>query len=198
MAACPAPTEPIPERIVVIGCAGSGKTTLTRALAARLGARHLERDAFGDDEAPGFATRRAVGVRRCPLQRRAACLSARRHRCRAGLSTAGRAAARSCPLGPALVDPPRRWGAHLRPAAVALVGASPPGRLGRDDARCSARGDGRVVRAARAGPCAPAAVHLAAPGGCVAGQPEPVASSTGDTTVRDAKHADVPFRPDRA
>jgi hypothetical protein len=32
----------------------------------------------------------------------------------------------------------------------------------------------------------------------VAGQPGPVASSTGDTTVRDAKHADVPLRPDRA
>jgi uridine kinase len=52
MAARPAPTEPIPKRIVVIGCAGSGKTTLARALAVRLGARHLERDAFGDDDAP--------------------------------------------------------------------------------------------------------------------------------------------------
>jgi hypothetical protein len=53
----PAPTPPTPERVVVIGCAGSGKTTLARALATRLGARHLERDALGDDEAPGFAAR---------------------------------------------------------------------------------------------------------------------------------------------
>ena len=62
MAAHPAPTKPIPERIVVIGCAGSGKTTLARALAVRLGARHLERDASGDDEAPGFATQVAAGI----------------------------------------------------------------------------------------------------------------------------------------
>jgi hypothetical protein len=56
MAARPAPARAIPQRVVVIGCAGSGKTTLARALAVRLGARHLERDALGDDEAPGFAT----------------------------------------------------------------------------------------------------------------------------------------------
>jgi hypothetical protein len=56
MAARPAPTRAIPQRVVVIGCVGSGKTTLARALAARLGARHIERDALGDDEAPGFAT----------------------------------------------------------------------------------------------------------------------------------------------
>jgi hypothetical protein len=62
MAARPAPTRPIPERIVVIGCAGSGKTTLARTLAARLGARHLERDALGDDEAPGFATQVAAAI----------------------------------------------------------------------------------------------------------------------------------------
>jgi hypothetical protein len=47
---------------VVIGCAGSGKTTLARALAARLGARHIERDALGDDEAPGFVTQVAAVV----------------------------------------------------------------------------------------------------------------------------------------
>jgi hypothetical protein len=62
MAARPAPTESIPERIVVIGCAGSGKTTLARALAVRLGARHLERDALGDDEAPSFATQVAAAI----------------------------------------------------------------------------------------------------------------------------------------
>jgi adenylate kinase family enzyme len=62
MAARLAPTEAIPERIVVLGCAGSGKTTLARALAVRLGARHLERDALGDDEAPGFATEVAAAI----------------------------------------------------------------------------------------------------------------------------------------
>ena len=46
----------------MIGCAGSGKTTLARALAVRLGARHLERDALGDDEAPGFATKVAAVI----------------------------------------------------------------------------------------------------------------------------------------
>jgi hypothetical protein len=62
MAARPTPTQAIPERIVVIGCAGSGKTTLARALALRLGAPHLERDALGDDEAPGFATQVAAAI----------------------------------------------------------------------------------------------------------------------------------------
>jgi predicted ATPase len=62
MAARPAPTEPIPERVVVIGCAGSGKTTLARALAVRLDARHIERDALGDDEAPSFATQVAAAI----------------------------------------------------------------------------------------------------------------------------------------
>jgi hypothetical protein len=62
MAARPPPTEPIPERIVIVGCAGSGKTTLARALAVRLGARHIERDAFGDDEAPGFALQVAATI----------------------------------------------------------------------------------------------------------------------------------------
>jgi hypothetical protein len=62
MAALPAPTQPIPERVVLVSCAGSGKTTLAHALAAPLGARHIRRDALGDDEAPGFATQVAAAV----------------------------------------------------------------------------------------------------------------------------------------
>src|SRR5712664_3189355 len=58
----PVPTRPIPERVVVVGCAGSGKTTLAREVAARLDARHIERDALGDDEAPGFAALVAAAV----------------------------------------------------------------------------------------------------------------------------------------
>src|SRR5258708_23588523 len=55
-------TRPIPERVVVVGCAGSGKTTLAREVATRLDARHIERDALGDDEAPGFAALVAAAV----------------------------------------------------------------------------------------------------------------------------------------
>jgi hypothetical protein len=62
MTACPVRTRPIPERIVEVGCAGSGKTTLAREVAARPDARHIERDALGDDEAPGFAALVAAAV----------------------------------------------------------------------------------------------------------------------------------------
>jgi hypothetical protein len=54
--------RPTLERVVVVGCAGSGKTTLARALAARMNAIHIERDALGDDESPGFAGRVAAAV----------------------------------------------------------------------------------------------------------------------------------------
>src|SRR5262249_27270158 len=62
MSSRPVSTGPIPDRIVVVGCAGSGKTTLAREVAARLDARHIERDALGDDEAPGFAALVAAAV----------------------------------------------------------------------------------------------------------------------------------------
>src|SRR5215469_2296628 len=62
MTARPIPTQPIPERVVVVGCAGSGKTRLAREVAVRLNARHIERDALGDDEAPGFAALVAAAV----------------------------------------------------------------------------------------------------------------------------------------
>jgi hypothetical protein len=38
------------------------KTTLARSIAARLDARHIERDALGDDEAPGLAALVAAAV----------------------------------------------------------------------------------------------------------------------------------------
>jgi hypothetical protein len=62
MTARPVPTWPVPERVVVVGCAGSGKTTLAREVAARLDAWHIERDALGDDEASGFAALVAAAV----------------------------------------------------------------------------------------------------------------------------------------
>jgi hypothetical protein len=62
MTARPAPAGPTPERVVVVGCAGSGETTLARSIAARLDARHIERNALGDDEAPGFAVLVAAAV----------------------------------------------------------------------------------------------------------------------------------------
>jgi adenylate kinase family enzyme len=38
----------LPKRIVVVGCAGAGKTTLSASIAARLGVRHVERDELGE------------------------------------------------------------------------------------------------------------------------------------------------------
>jgi hypothetical protein len=183
MAAHPAPTQASPQRVVLIGCAGSGKTTLARALAVRLGAPHIERDALGDDEAPGFATKVAAAVDAAgsrwvfdgaPYNAELVVYPARRHRGCPGLSALGRAAAGPDPLGPAVVDPPRRWGPHLLGAAVALVGVHPSGRLGHQDARHPARRDRRAVRTARVGPCSSAAVHLAPPGHRLAGQSAPL------------------------
>ena len=62
MGMTPRPVPTWPERVVVVGCAGSGKTRLARSIAARLDARHIERDALGDDEAPGFAVLVAAAV----------------------------------------------------------------------------------------------------------------------------------------
>jgi hypothetical protein len=62
MATRPAPTQATPQRVVLIGCAGSGKSALARALTARLDARPIERDALGDDEAPDFAMKVAAAV----------------------------------------------------------------------------------------------------------------------------------------
>jgi hypothetical protein len=191
MATRPAPTEPIPERIVVIGGAGSGKTTLARALAVRLGARHIELDALGDDEAPGYATQVAAAIAaagsrwvfdgapynaellvyphadtvvaldypRRVVQRRVLTRSIRHW-----LTRRGDGAHTS-------TSPPWRWWAPDHPVGWAT--RTHAARHG---------GDCRVVRTARTGPCAPAAVHLAPPGGCVAGQPEPVAGSISDAT----------------
>jgi adenylate kinase family enzyme len=57
-----AEAEAVPERVVVIGCAGGGKTTLSRVLARRLGACHIERDSLGDDESPEFPARVRAAV----------------------------------------------------------------------------------------------------------------------------------------
>jgi adenylate kinase family enzyme len=38
----------IVKRVVVVGCAGAGKTTLAAALAARFRVRHVERDELGE------------------------------------------------------------------------------------------------------------------------------------------------------
>src|ERR671919_1866979 len=44
------------------------------------------------------------------------------------LSTLGRAAARPGPVGPALVDPPERWGAHLLVPALTTSRGGNAGR----------------------------------------------------------------------
>jgi adenylate kinase family enzyme len=42
------------ERVVVIGCAGSGKSRLARHLAERTGLPLVERDGLGEEGSPGY------------------------------------------------------------------------------------------------------------------------------------------------
>jgi hypothetical protein len=53
MAARPGHSETV-DRVVVFGCAGSGKTRLARELSARTGLPLLERDALDDLGSPGY------------------------------------------------------------------------------------------------------------------------------------------------
>jgi adenylate kinase family enzyme len=51
-------------RIVVVGCAGAGKSTLSRELAARLGLPHVERDELGLEGSDEFRANVADAVAR--------------------------------------------------------------------------------------------------------------------------------------
>ena len=44
----PSSNTAILKRVVVVGCAGAGKTTVAAELAARLGVTHVERDTLGE------------------------------------------------------------------------------------------------------------------------------------------------------
>ena len=44
----PARSRQHPQRVVVVGCCGAGKTTFSAGLARRLGVPHVERDALGE------------------------------------------------------------------------------------------------------------------------------------------------------
>jgi adenylate kinase family enzyme len=52
------------KRVVVVGCAGAGKTTLSAALAARLGVPHVERDELGELGSPEYRAAVSDLVRR--------------------------------------------------------------------------------------------------------------------------------------
>jgi hypothetical protein len=167
----------------VIGCAGSGKTTLARELAARLDALHVERDALGDDEAPGFAALVAAAVEAAgprwvfdgapynaeqlvyphvnalvalDYPRRVVCRRVMARSLRLWLTRRGDGA-------PQL---------HL--PAVEVVGAYPPGALGCADTRRTARGNCRALCEARgcAHPAIP--VHLPTPDRDMAQQSSPL------------------------
>jgi adenylate kinase family enzyme len=183
MAARPLPTKPTPQRVVVVGCAGSGTTTLARALAIRLDARHIERDALGDDEAAGFAARVAAAVE--AAGRRWVFDGAPYNAEPLVYPHADTIVALDYPrrvvLRRVVARSARLWltrrtdrGPHRRLPAVALGGAHPPSRLGRPDARRPAHRDRRAVRPARARPHPPAAVHLTTSGHRLAGQPPPL------------------------
>ena len=178
----PAPhTQVIPQRVVLIGCAGSGKTTLARALAVQLGARHIERDALGDDEDPEFAIQvagavdaagsrwvfdgapynaemavylRADTVVALDFPRRVVQRRVLTRSVRLWLTRRADGAHTSS-------EPPWRWWAPTHP----------PSRLGHENPRRQAHRDHRAVRPPGAGPHSPATVHLAPPGHRVAGQP---------------------------
>jgi hypothetical protein len=145
-----------------IACAGAGKTTLARALAAR----QMERDGLGDDESPGFAAR-ARGRRRAAGQRwvfdgapynAEALVDPHADTVLALDYPAWSSSPSRYRVGSALADRPRRRRAHLCPA-VALVDTHAPDALGRGDAGGPPRGDHRAACPARARPHPPPAVH---------------------------------------
>src|SRR6266508_1215756 len=162
-------TEPVPERIVLVGCAGAGKTTLARVLAARLGAWHIERDALGDDESPGFAARVAAAI--AAAGQRWVFDGAPYNAEALVYPHADTVVALDYPhlvvLRRVVIRSVQLWLTDR--AAVALVDAYAPGALGRGDARRPTRRDRRAACPARARPHPPPTVHRTSPGRRLAG-----------------------------